>query len=207
MDKHEEHLMHLDDTLLIGTGGSRECYIHPDDPNLCIKTIKNKKYQRSVDRETRYFKKLQKQKKSFQMISKYYGRVKTDQGEGEVFELVRDYDGKISKNLKYYLARPYTDPANYEKIVEQIEVLRVYLREERILFSDLCFHNVLAKKVDPEDFELVVIDGIGHNQQIPLHEYAHAFADKRLDKKWEKFRVELIRDFGCKEEDVKHFFD
>ena len=205
MKKHSYDIIKIDKNLFMGEGGSRECYIHPDDPNLCIKTTKNKKYQRSVNRETRYFKKLQKQNKSFQMISKYYGSVKTDRGEGEVFELVRDYDGKISQNLKYYF--DLKDKTVEKKIVEQIEALRVYLRKERILFSDLCFHNVLAKKIDPEHFELVVIDGIGHNQQIPIHEYAHAFADKRLDKKWEKFRVELIRDFGCKEEDVKHFFD
>lgn len=201
----ETQTVRLNEDLLIGEGGSRRCYIHPLDANRCIKTIKEKSHQRSVNRETRYFKKLQKGGKSFKMISKYFGSVKTNQGMCEVYELVRDYDGEISKDLKYYLN--LKDKAIYQQIIKQVEALREYLHKEDILFSDLCTHNILLKKVSPTEYKLIVIDGIGHNNQIPFHEYFHTIALKRLIKKWEKFRLELIEEFSCLQTDVKHFLD
>jgi hypothetical protein len=46
-----------------------------------------------------------------------------------------------------------------------IEDLRIYLKKEYILFSDLDMDNILVKKYDESVFKLVVIDGIGDNNQ------------------------------------------
>lgn len=203
MENKESDLITLNDSLLIGEGGSRNCYVHPDDENLCIKTIKKKSDQRSVDREVGYFKRMKKREQSFKMIAKYYHSVQTSEGRGEVYELVRDYNGEISKDLKYYL--DLKDKNINQKIIKLIEDLRVYLKNENIRFSDLCSHNVLLKKVDENNYEMVVIDGIGDNNQIPLLEYVSFLGIKRSMRKWEKFRLELVNEFGCKEKDINHF--
>ena len=205
MENKDTDSITLNDSLLIGEGGSRNCYIHPEDKNLCIKTIKKKSDQRSVDREVGYLKRMKKRGNSFRMIAKYDHSVMTSEGKGEVYELVRDYNGEISKDLKYYLN--LKDESINHKIIELVEDLRKYLKNEKIRFSDLCSHNVLLKKVDENEYEMVVIDGIGDNNQIPLLEYVYFLGIKRSIRKWEKFRLELINEFGCNEKDIKHFMD
>lgn len=195
----------LDDSLFIGEGGSRKCYIHPYEKDLCIKVTKKKSDKRSVKREVGYFKRLNKRGKSFDMISKYIGKVQTDQGEGETYELVRDYDGLISKDLKYYLN--LKDEELNKKIMKLVEELRQYLIKEDILFSDLCSHNILLKKISQSEYKLVVIDGIGDNNQIPLLEYIPPLGIKKSIRKWEKFRLELIEDFSCRKQDIKKFIE
>lgn len=195
----------LDDSLFIGEGGSRICYIHPYEKDLCIKVTKKKSDKRSVRREVGYFKRLNKRGKSFDMISKYIGKVQTDQGEGEIYELVRDYDGHISKDLKYYLN--LRDEGLNRKIMKLVEELRQYLIKEDILFSDLCSHNILLKRINQSEYKLMVIDGIGDNNQIPLLEYIYSLGIKKSIRKWEKFRLELIKDFSCREQDIKKFIE
>ena len=195
----------LYDSLFIGEGGSRNCYVHPFDVNLCIKTTKKQSHQRSVDREVGYYKRMKKRGNSFSMIAKYYYSVETNQGKGEVYELVRDYNGEISKDLKYYLN--LKDESITQQVTKLVEDLRVYLKDENIRFSDLCSHNILLKKINEKEYALVIIDGIGDNNQVPLLEYFPFLGIKRSIKKWEKFRLELIEEFGCNKEDIKQFIE
>lgn len=195
----------LNDSLFIGEGGSRKCYIHPYEKDLCIKVTKKESDKRSVKREVDYFKRLQKRGKSFDMISKYFHKVQTDQGEGEIYELVRDYNGEISKDLKYYLN--LKDESITQQVIKRVEDLRVYLRDENIRFSDLCSHNILLKKINEKEYTLIIIDGVGDNNQVPLLEYFPFLGIKRSIRKWEKFRLELIEEFGCNKEDIKQFIE
>lgn len=192
----------LDDEMFIGEGRNRKCYIHPYDENLCIK-IAFDKAKRSVQREIGYFKRLKRRGKSFQMISKYFGKVHTNKGEGDIYELIRDYDGSISKNLRYYLN--LKNETYRTKIVELVEKLRKYLIDEYILFSDLDIENILLKKVSDTEYKLMVIDGIGDNNQIPFLEYFPLLGHKRSIRKWEMFRAQFLNEFSFQEYEIKKF--
>jgi hypothetical protein len=183
-------LIHLDETLFIGEGRNRKCYIHPNDTNLCIK-IPTPRGERSANRERRYFKRLHLYSKNMEMISDYKGGVKTDLGNGDIFELIRDSDGNISKNLKYYLELDL-DIIN-KQIIEQIELLRVYLKTEYILISDLGLDNILLQKDGNEKLRLRVIDGIGDNNQVPFLEFVKPLGLKRSAKKWELFKAVIAK--------------
>jgi hypothetical protein len=94
----------LDEKLFIGKGRVRKCYIHPENKDLCIKVATDyKRAKRSIKREIGYFKRLKRRGKSFAMIAQYFYPVQATKGVGEVYELVCDYDGCISKDLRYYL--------------------------------------------------------------------------------------------------------
>ncbi|MFT7823753.1 MAG: YrbL family protein [Sulfurimonas sp.] len=192
----------LKDSMLIGEGRNRKCYLHPEDKDLCIK-IAFEKAKRSVNRETGYFGRLQKRGKSFEMIARYFGKIQTNLGEGEVYELVCDYNGNISKNLRYYLK--LGDEKYRAEVAEQVEKLRKYLAGEYILFSDLDVENILLKKLSKTECRLVVIDGIGDNNQIPFLEYFPLLGNRRSIRKWEDFRVQFLNEFSYKKSEIKKF--
>ncbi|MBD3808664.1 MAG: hypothetical protein IE880_08130 [Epsilonproteobacteria bacterium] len=182
----------------------RKCYIHPNEKNLCIK-IPSKRGQRSSQREIDYFKRLHKRGKSFDMIADFKGEVETNFGKGNLYELVRDYDGSISKNLEYYLS--LKDKNITAKIVKLIEELRVYLKDQYILFSDLDMDNILVKKECEDSYKLIVIDGIGDNNQIPLLEYIKQLGIKRCIKKWVIFEERISEKFPDVAKSIKKFND
>jgi hypothetical protein len=137
------------------------------------------------------------------MIAQYFYPIQTTKGAGEVYELVRDYDGSISKDLRYYLN--LKDSELTKNILNMIEELRVYLLNEYILFSDLDVENILLQKVSQRKQRLVVIDGIGDNNQIPFLEYVPILGIKRSIRKWEIFRTQLIEEFSCTPDQIKKF--
>jgi hypothetical protein len=117
------------------------------------------------------------------MISDYKGRIKTDLGNGDMFELIRDSDGSISKSLKYYLN--LNDDTINKQLISQIEQLRLYLINEYILISDLGVDNILFQKDSHNNLTLKVIDGIGDNNQVPFLEFIKPLGLKRSAKKWD----------------------
>ncbi len=197
-------ILPLSETLFIGEGRVRKCYIHPDNKDLCIKIASDRKRaKRSIKREVGYFKRLKRRGTSFAMISQYFYPVQTNIGKGEVYELVRDHNGTISKDMRYYLN--LADSELRENILNMIEELREYLLTEYIVFSDLDVENILLQKVSPTEQRLVVIDGIGDNNQIPFLEYVSTLGMKRSVRKWEMFRAQLIEEFSCVPDQIKKF--
>lgn len=201
---NQENLLILNNDLFLGEGRKRKTYAHPIDKNLCIK-ISSQRGQRSAQREINYFKRLHKRKVSFAMIADFKGKAYTNFGEGDMYELVRDYDGNISKNLEYYLS--LNDKKITTKIVQLIDDLRIYLKEQYILFSDLALDNILIQKSDENKYKLVIIDGLGDNNQVPILEYIKSLGTKRNTKKWEIFKSKIIQKFPNLEKNIKNFND
>ncbi len=202
--QNQKIIITLNNDLFIGEGMGRKCYIHPFEKNLCIK-IPSKRGQRSSQREISYLNRLHARDKSFDMIADFKGEVETNFGKGNLYELVRDYDGNISKNLEYYLS--LNDKNITSKMVVLIENLRVYLKKEYILFSDLDMDNILVKKANESDYKLIIIDGIGDNNQIPLLEYIKPLGLKRCCKKWDVFKARIEKKFPDIVQSIKSFID
>jgi hypothetical protein len=200
----KQKIIILNNDLFIGEGMGRKCYIHPEDKNLCVK-IPSPRGKRSAEREKSYFKRLHWYGKSFEHIADYMGSIDTNNGSGDLYELVRDYDGNISKNLEYYFS--LNDKKITFKMLGLIEDLRVYLIKEYILFSDLDMDNILVKKYDENNFKLVIIDGIGDNNQIPFLEYIKPLGIKRCEKKWDLFKTKIGKKFPDIAKSIKNFND
>ena len=96
-------MLTLESSALIGRGLRRECYFHPEDENKCIKVVVSGDHK-ETRREQSYYRLLEKRNISWRMLARFYGNVDTNLGEGAVFDLIRDYNGEISKTLGHYFS-------------------------------------------------------------------------------------------------------
>jgi hypothetical protein len=100
----------LKKSLIIGKGGRRIVYRHPDNPNQCLKIVHHKmvhyKYIDENKGDIKYYQHLQNRGASFKHIACIRGEQNTNKGNALVFDLIKDYDGEISKTLRYYLLTP-----------------------------------------------------------------------------------------------------
>lgn len=84
---------------LIGRGGTRECWQHPLDDNLCVKVNLEHRKNNSLLYEIRVYERIKNLLPGLIPVM-YPDLVETDKGQGLVSELVRDDDGTISPSLR-----------------------------------------------------------------------------------------------------------
>jgi len=101
----------LKKSLIIAKGKGRIVYSHPDNPNQCLKIV----YHKTINEnkiDIKYYRHLQNRGASFKHIACIRGEQNTNKGNALVFDLIKDYDGKISKTLQYYLLTPPRNSIN-----------------------------------------------------------------------------------------------
>lgn len=186
-------MLFLNDENFVGKGNERACYIHPDDPNKAVKVSYEQELGRSKqsDTEINYYKKLLKRKKlSWKHLPKYYGEVETNKGKGFVVELIRDYNGEISKSFKYYIEK-----FGLEKYEKEIEIYRKYLLDNYIIFNyGMMQGNILLRKNSQTDFDLILIDGLGDVAHFTLLNDIPYFARRRITRRWNKFTNKYLKE-------------
>jgi len=177
-------VIELNDELLISQGRNRRCYQHPEFSDRCIKVLHDDSPLKTQQRETRYFKKLTRRGVSWEMVVPLLDEVETNLGDGVVFELLRDADGDISRTLDYYICQDKPELNNW--IVTEIEHLKQYLLDQNIIFRDLNPLNILVQEVQAGSLRLMVIDGIGHNDYIPLCDFSKNYGGKKIKRTWNR---------------------
>jgi hypothetical protein len=174
----------------IGRGNERDTYIHPDDPGKCIKICK-KARSIQTEREVSYFKKLQRRKEfSWTHLPRFFETIPTNKGSGMVVEVVRDYDGQISKNLTHYLSTGLS----INQFRAELNQLKAYLLQYSIIFNyDMSADNLLYQRVDENNGRLMVIDGLGDTVFISLLNFFKSHVTKKILRRWERFEKELYK--------------
>ncbi len=170
--------------LFVAEGTDRKCFRHPGDDLRCIKVLHPETRPGRFWRELRYYRRLQQRGVDFGHLTEYRGLIDTDHGQGAIFDLVLDDDGRISRSLHHYLAQ--NDRGFNAWIVDEIERLKQDLYDQWIVFHDLNPTNILVKRLGFDEFNLVVIDGIGHNHFVPLASYSARFARKKMVRVWNR---------------------
>ncbi|AXR06582.1 YrbL family protein [Salinimonas sediminis] len=193
-------ILQLSDSQLISSGSNRKCYYHPTDASLCVKVLHASSPKKSQTREIDYFSVLKSRGISWEMIAQLHEVVETSEGTGVVFDLVQDYDGSVSKTLGYYLAQD--NPAINKVAVEKLGELIEYLVNENIIFRDLISENVGLKRAQDNTFTPVVVDGIGHNDFIPLCTYVKFFGRKKNLRKWHREKYNWFSDYKNVRDDI-----
>ncbi len=179
--------VHVDESLLIGRGGVRDVYRHPQHDGRCIKIVHNPKRLRSVKRETRYLLRYERQGKPFDHLTRFHGWCKTNFGAGGVFDLIRDHDGRCSLTLLSHV-KGLADPRlSSEEIVEQLTALYHHLFEHQIIVSDPALHNLVVNYRQPGRPKLVIIDGVGNAHFIKLADYRKLSAQRLIREKWRRY--------------------
>jgi hypothetical protein len=179
-------MLEIDTSTLVGKGLHRECFVHPDNSDWCVKIIVagNSNENR---REAKYYGLLSRRGISWEMLTRFHGLVETNLGEGAVFELVRDYDGGVSKTLTHYLSSEELTAANNKPLASALAGLRLYLLENRVVTMTLKTKNILFQKTTESDGKLVIVDNVGNSDFLPISNYSAALARLKIERKWRRF--------------------
>jgi hypothetical protein len=170
----------LTEEMFIGKGAHKKVYLSPKDQAKCIKIIFNKK-SRDLKREFAFRKILEKKNFHSIIIPEYYGQIKTNLGNGYVFELIRDYDNTISCNLKEFCYK--TDPSLVKSIL--LDFKKVYF-QEKIIVSDIDPFNLHVQQYEKDKYRIRIIDNIGSPVLIPLEYYFEGVRTKKVTRYWYK---------------------
>lgn len=184
-------MIDIDSSNFVGKGLHRVCYVHPRNENYCIKVVVSGDHK-ECQREQKYYRFLESRNISWEMLSRFYGVVETNLGQGAVFDLIRDGDGSISRTLEYYLTTIEKTESHYFGLSRAIGVLKDYLYQQKIITMTLKAKNILFKKIGDEGGRLVIVDNIGNSDLIPICNYSAYFSRKKILRKWARFESSLL---------------
>ncbi|QOP46110.1 YrbL family protein [Sulfurimonas paralvinellae] len=180
---------------ILGKGNERVCYLHPQDPEKIIKISYDREKGRSKqsDIEITYYKELQKrknQKNLYKHLPRFYGEIETDKGKGMIVDLVKDFDGTVSKSFEYYMKRDGIKPYR-----DELEEYKQYFLDNLIIFNyGMMPKNILRRRLDENNAELVLIDGLGDVAFFKFPNKIPYFARKKILRRWIKFFNKYIKD-------------
>lgn len=178
----------------IGSGANKKCFTHPNNEKLCIKIIYSNNdgnSQKELQRELRYYQVLQNKNHSPKLLPNYYGEIETNLGIGYVYDVIRDYDKNISRNLDYYFSSPDLLEHNFANICYALKKMKEEMLQENLITMGLYPPNILYKKENEKEATLVIIDNIGTGSLIPLEYYFNFFARARVLRRWKRFMEDI----------------
>lgn len=199
-------MIYLSDQKPLGTGRHRQCYVHPENAQRCIKIIYNadESGRKEIKRELRYYAHLSRYLQDWRGIPQYYGTVETDLGTGYVYDMITDFDGKPSVTLKHF-----ADQCRYDQDVamlrEALKTLKRYLYENRIVTMTLKPQNILCRRVSESEIVPVICDNIGESTFIPLASWSAWLCRRKQTRLWARFMQQpaLVAALGTDGESLK----
>ena len=142
----------------IGKGQERACYVHPEDPRKAIK-ISPGQISTQSRREIRFYRSLQKRGGVIDKhIPNFFGLCDTNLGPGIVVDLIRNYDGEISRPLNWYLAQGFPI-GEFEPYLDELK--NSFLQNLIIFNRDLTIGSLVVQKSSAVKVRLVAINGLG----------------------------------------------
>ncbi|MDH3242953.1 MAG: YrbL family protein [Alphaproteobacteria bacterium] len=175
-------------------GYHRDCFVHPEDGNRCIKVSRRGDHRESM-REARYYEHLQRRGVPWSRLPRFHGFIETTLGPGAVFDLVRDAGGEISKPLCDYFQSLDLTAKHRRGIVRGLGELRRYLVDHRIVVRTLKPKNLVYQLTDPEDGRLFVVDNIGNTEALPVATHIPFFSYRKINRKWARFEHDLLAEY------------
>ena len=173
-----------------GEGRERACYVHPEDPRLAIK-IPTGPVSKQTERDIKAYKRLKKRGLAGNPhLPKYHGVCETSIGPGIVVELIRNYDGEISRPLSWYLAQGVP----VEEFDTFLENMKQSFLQDLIIFNhDMQTGNLLFQKTSMGSARLVVIDGLGDTVALDWLDNIPFLVRRKLNRRWKRFIRRLQR--------------
>jgi len=194
----KNQLIRLNENDRIARSTTRDCYLHPENPDRIIKILRKSpgRFQQSAnDQEWRSYQYLQKRFGKQDFFVDCHGFVGTTLGQGLVFDCVRDFDGKVSHCLLDILTDPEYDLARVEEALGRF--CRVLIEKEIPLF-DLNLLNILIQVTPSGEYHPVSIDvksKFNNYEIIPLSTYIPFFSRRKVRRRCTRL-MEKIRSFS-----------
>lgn len=181
-------MIKLTEDLFIAKGTERACYRHPTDSSRCIK-VSHSGINKQQQQEIAYLNFLLKKNKfPCDFLPNFFGSIETNQGEGLVFERIYNEDGSAIESLRIFIK----NHGYSEQLTKALAQLKFSLLKHNIIVRDLNINNVLVKKIGT-DLKLIMIDGIGNSDFIPLANYIDWYAQKKIQRRWARFENKLLQ--------------
>jgi hypothetical protein len=168
----------------IGQGRERACYIHPEDPRLAIK-MPHGKVRDQTRRELIFYRKLKKRGiRGIPHLPDFHGLCETNLGRGIVVDLIRNYDGEISRPLNWYLEQGVP----IEEFKEFLDEMKQSFLHNLIIFNhDMNIGNLLFQKSSTSTAQLVAIDGLGDVVAFDWLDYLPFLVRRKINRRWKRF--------------------
>jgi hypothetical protein len=203
-------MINLEGITPFAEGGNRKCFVHPDNPNRCLKVvhagllekiIKNKPWYKKLRSEDSFDDNLREEKaygqKALQKddpdlwkhLAKWYGMTKTSLGMASETELIKN-DNEVAETLESYLF----ENGVTNEIKESIEEFHTWLRTHLVFTKNLIPHNLVLKK-ENDKLIIKIIDGLGSHAFFPISNYSTFFAkryiERRIELMWSRINWDL----------------
>ena len=193
-----------------GVGGRRMCFVHPLEPDKCVKVLRHDekrtirvktsgswipaRWRREYDNnahEKRILEDLGRRigPDMARHLPRCYGMAATDLGPGLVLDLVRDEDGRISRSIRELITVGYELP----KLRPAFDTFCDFLSEHLVLTRSLLDHNLVVSMRADGPGRIVMIDGLGDPAWLPLARWIPAIGRakvaRRRDEAWKRFEA------------------
>lgn len=190
-------MIELSESDYLAEGLARTCYFHPEDENLCIKIGKPNVEVSHLYKEINYYKKINKKDASkfdYPFYAMYHGSIETNLGEGFVYDLVRDETSQeVSKTLIDYI-RMKGSPIDDSVFDTSLKKLQDQMIKYKVFASDLRPRNLCCKILKDGSVEMIIVDGIGHRDFLPLGDWFHCFAKQKVERRFQKIALSSVLD-------------
>ena len=200
-------MIKLNDIFPFAKGGNRMCFVHPDNPNRCLKVIhpgiltkikKSKPWYKQLRSSESFDDNLREQNAYNQKalksnnpeiwdhLAKWYGMVETDIGIASETELIRN-NGRIAETLEEYLFRNgLTD-----EIKDAIEEFHKWLRQHLVLTKNLIVQNKKINNYFLFLFSLIPISIIAGSSISLSNIFAKRYVNRRIELMWSRINWDL----------------
>lgn len=169
---------------IIGRGNTRICCLNPNNPNTCFK-ISTKKNSKETIREINFFHLLQRKGISTEYLPTFFSSFSNKEIVGYEVELFWSTDGSSTTVLEFLKTATDSQINDLEK---HLQLLKQELLRKNIIISDLAPGNMAIRLNRAGEIErLVIIDGFGSGEMIPVAFYIPFFGKRKIERKWKKF--------------------
>lgn len=124
------------------------------------------------------------------------GGVKTNLGNGYVYDFIVNHDGSICITLEDIIQDEQLFSDMYDVLVEKLRELKHTLIENEIITMGLWPENIIIQYTDKNNFTLRLINDMGSAALIPLEYYISHVAKLRIKKRWTRFLATLKTHYG-----------
>jgi len=131
-----------------------------------------------------------RKQKTFRYIPEYHGPIKTPEGIGQQFTLIRDENGEISRTMQSHLA---DSPFTRDQIRKCVEDLLNWIWENGIVVTDLRRKNILIQQ-SSEGPKAWLIDGLGDHVAIRILNVFQKERRRKVERRSSHFLKVLERE-------------
>jgi len=195
----------LHDSLLIGCGTLRACYLHPQNGKLIIKVPLPDRVggDEANRKEFLSYKKIQQSHAELDHISHCHGFIDTDRGEGLICDCIRDFNGDIAKTIWDIVV--YQEICDIDELLEVAGTLCDYLIANDLFLFDINLKNIVLRQKQDNGYRAYAIDLKGpfdNKEFLQLSSRIKFLARKKL-KRRSKQLLERIVQFREQREQLK----